>query len=361
MESERINIVISPEILNRDLFNINYDGNTFGIYSGMTQVLSGGENGESLLTGLTIPILFTETFNDLGFYDEFDGFIDQSDTVNNFIFSGDATNPYFVTLYNSAGFKTNNYLEVSNYIVDWGDGSSSATLNVAYNTQPHYYPPTPQTYTIKMTQNNLWGTTNVYKQVTVPFTGVTVNNVLDNVTFTQNGGNWSGIPISYDFIFTGDSNNNIQNQISSYYTAVPFIVSGFTNSKLNLLRRWGPNPFTVGYIMSLGHNKIGFVDEITETYTAYTINSINYFDFKENKKTIFFVESSGLTSNDLVVSGLTKDELLLDFVMDPEVQSDVFIQRGNYSGTEQLQRLGEVDNLGDLIRYGYGYFILNET
>ena len=90
MESERINIVISPEILNRDLFNINYDGNTFGIYSGMTQILSGGETGGSLLTGLTIPILFTETFNDLGFYDEFDGFIDQADTVNNFIFSGDA-------------------------------------------------------------------------------------------------------------------------------------------------------------------------------------------------------------------------------------------------------------------------------
>jgi hypothetical protein len=212
-----------------------------------------------------------------------------------------------------------------------------------------------------MTQNNLWGTTIIYKNVTVPFTGVTVNNVLDNVTFTQNGGNWSGIPLNYNFIFTGDSNNNIQNQISSYYTTVPFVVSGFTNSKLNLLRRWGPNPFTVGYIMTLGSNNIGYVDEITDTYTAYTINGISYYDFKQNKKTIFFVESSGLTVNDIIVSGLTKDELLLDFVMDPEIQSDVFIQRGNYSGTEQLQRLGEVDNLGDLIKYGYGYFKLNET
>jgi hypothetical protein len=113
--------------------------------------------------------------------------------------------------------------------------------------------------------------------------------------------------------------------------------------------------------MTLGTNNIGYIDEITDTYTAYTINGISYYDFKKNNKTIFFVESSGLTANDLIVSGLTKDELLLDFVMDPEIQSDVFIQRGNYSATEQLQRLGEVDNLGDLIRYGYGYFKINET
>ena len=360
MDSERINIIISPEVLDKDLFNITYDGNTFGLYSGLTQVLS-GNNGDSLLTGLTIPILLTKTYNDLGVYDEFDGFIDQTDTINNFIISGDSTNPYLVTLYNSAGFQINNYLAVSNYNIDWGDGTTGTTLSIQNNTQNHYYSPTPETYTIKMTQNNLWGTTIIYKNVTVPFTGVTVNNVLDNVTFTQNGGNWSGIPLNYNFIFTGDSNNNIQNQISSYYTTVPFVVSGFTNSKLNLLRRWGPNPFTVGYIMTLGSNNIGYVDEITDTYTAYTINGISYYDFKQNKKTIFFVESSGLTDNDLIVSGLTKDELLLDFVMDPEIQSDVFIQRGNYSGTEQLQRLGEVDNLGDLIKYGYGYFKLNET
>lgn len=359
MESERTNYIISPEVLNRDLFNITYDGNTFGLYSGMTQVLNNGPNNSSLLTGLTIPILLTETFNDLGFYDEFDGFLDQQDTINNFVLSGNPTQPYDITLYNTAGFNGNNYLGLSNYIIDWGDGTNTSTVNVKNNTQTHTYPTTPQTYSIKMTQNNLWGTTEIIKSVSLPFTGITIDNVLGNVTFTQQGGKWSGTPISYDYIFTGDSNNNVSSHYSSNYTQVPFIVSGFTNSRLNSLRRWGPNPFTVGYIMNVGKD-IGYIDEMTSEYTSYTINNVSYFDFS-NKKTIFFVNSSGFTSDNIIASGLTKNELLLDFVFDPEIRSDVYVERGKYSAYEDLQRLGEVDNIGDLVRYGYGYFKINKV
>ena len=304
--------------------------------------------------------MFTETFNDLGFYDEFDGLIDQQDTINNFFISGDSISPYDVVLYNSAGFTNNNYLALSNYYVEWGDGSSASTVNVKQNKQVHSYSPTPQTYTIKMTQNNIWGTTEIIKQVTVPFTGVTVNNTLGTVTFTQQGGKWAGIPLNYNYIFTGDSNNNVSSHYSSNYTQVPFIVSGFTNSRLNSLRRWGPNPFTVGYVMTVGKNSIGYVEEITNDYTAYTINDVSYLDFN-NKKTIFYVNSSGFTSIDLIASGLTKNELLLDFVFDPEIRSDVYVERGKYSGFEQLQRLGEVDNIGDLTRYGYGFFKIKTT
>lgn len=360
MKSERLNIIISPEVLNRDIFNINFDGKSFGTYSGMSQVLSSGQNGDSLLTGLTIPVLFTETYNDLGFYDEFDGFIDQKDTINNFILSGNQTSPYEVVLYNSAGFTVNNYLALSNYSVDWGDGTIASIVNIKDNIKTHNYGPTPQTYTIKMTQNNIWGTTDIIKKVTLPFTGVTVDNQLGTVTFTQQGGKWSGIPINYNYIFTGDGGNDVTQYYSSNFTQVPFSVSGFTNSKLNTLRRWGPNAFSVGYVMNLGNNNLGYIEEITSEYTSYTINNITYLDFP-NKKTIFLVNSSGFTPNNLILSGLTKDELLLDFVSDPEIRSDVYVERGKYSGFEQLQRLGEVDNMGDLVRYGYGFFKINTT
>ena len=63
----------------------------------------------------------------------------------------------------------------------------------------------------------------------------------------------------------------------------------------------------------------------------------------------------------MIASGLTKNELLLDFVFDPEIRSDVYVERGKYSGFEQLQRLGEVDNIGDLVRYGYGFFKIKTT
>ena len=47
--------------------------------------------------------------------------------------------------------------------------------------------------------------------------------------------------------------------------------------------------------------------------------------------------------------------------MDPEIQNGVFIERGKYSAFEGLQRLGEVDNIGDLERYGYNYFKINSV
>jgi hypothetical protein len=39
-----------------------------------------------------------------------------------------------------------------------------------------------------------------------------------------------------------------------------------------------------------------------------------------------------------------------------EIQSNVFIDRGKYSGLERIERLGEIDNIGDLDKYGYGFF-----
>jgi hypothetical protein len=40
--------------------------------------------------------------------------------------------------------------------------------------------------------------------------------------------------------------------------------------------------------------------------------------------------------------------------------SDIFIERGKQSGLEALMRMGEVDNVGDLEKYGYGFFKVNE-
>ena len=73
------------------------------------------------------------------------------------------------------------------------------------------------------------------------------------------------------------------------------------------------------------------------------------------------VESSGITSNEIIATGITKQEVLLDFVMSPEIQSEIFIERGKNSAFEGLQRLGEVDNMGDLNSYGYGFFKFNNT
>jgi hypothetical protein len=53
---------------------------------------------------------------------------------------------------------------------------------------------------------------------------------------------------------------------------------------------------------------------------------------------------------------LVKEEFLLGVVSEPEVQSDIFIDRGKNSALERIQRLDEIDSFRDLTTYGYGFF-----
>jgi hypothetical protein len=131
------NIIISPETIKGDIFTVNlqgenvrptYTGETVGVYSAMTQVLSAGPNGSSLLTGLTIPILIRQTAVDVGYYSPFDGAVLQKDVVANFIFSSTTSNPYVYTCYNTSS-EFQKFLDLSAYKVDWGDGSPKQTIS----------------------------------------------------------------------------------------------------------------------------------------------------------------------------------------------------------------------------------------
>jgi hypothetical protein len=377
MESEKFSIVISPENLSTDLLTISYTSSTYEnttlfpcidlgnlgnitydilTYSGLSYILSGGTGGTSLLTGLTIPVTLTQTYNDIGYYSEFDGLILQKDVVTNFLFSGaNPSNPFEVVLYNTSGDFTVSYLDFTSYFVDWGDGQ---TQPMTTNFQNHSYVNSGN-YTITLSGSNPWGVTIIQKPITIPLLPVNIPNPQGTITFVPQQGNWANIPVSYNYIFDGDAQNNIPYQVSSNFTTIPFPVSGFTTSKIQDLRRWGPNPYTVGYVFNKNNQTFGQIDSMTSEYTSYTINNVSYYDLV-NGKTLYIVNSSGLTSQDIVASAITKNEYLLDFVMAPELQTDVFVERGKYSPFEGLQRLGEVDNIGDLVNYGYGYFKIRD-
>jgi len=358
MNAQNHYIKISPENLKSDIVRETYSGDTFGVYSGLTQILSGGTDGQSLLTGLTIPVLFTQSFKDMGFYTPFDGFVLQKDVVNNFIISGSPDNLFTVNLYNTSE-KTKNFLKLSNYVVNWGDGtagifdSSTEFLEHEYNTDPNLY-------TITLTQKNPWGVTEIKKNFKISHQGVTINNPNGNVTFTPMGGNFSGYPISYDFIFDNDSDNTISGQTSDNFTTVPFTITGFTTSRLSELKLYGPVKYNPGVMVSKRGQDFGQVNAITDEYTAYTIDNVQYYDYK-NDTTLYILESSGLTENMLEELPITKEEILMGVVSSPEIQSGIFIERGKDTAFEALQRLGEVDNIGDLTSYGYGFFKINKT
>ena len=354
MKQQTQYIKISPESLKDDIFEITSSGNTFGVYSGMSQILSGGTDGSSLLTGLTIPITFTQSFDDIGFYSGFDGFVLQKDVVNNFIFSGDSNFPYTIKVYNTSD-ELKKFLKLSSYTIDWGDGITEPFNTLFPNYLEHQYPLSPSQYTITLKQVNPWGTTKIEKTVTVPIQDIQITNPLGNITFTPQGGNWANIPISYNFIFTGDSENNIASQVFNQ----EILISGYTHSKLTDLKLYGNTSYDTSVVVSRRGSEYGRVTDINPQFTGYTILGVDYYDYP-NGKTIFVMNSSGFTQEMLVAEPITKEEVLFGVVSSPEIQSQIFIDRGKNTAFEGLQRLGEIDNMGDLIPYGYGFFKINE-
>ena len=219
----------------------------------------------------------------------------------------------------------------------------------------HTYPSVDDTYQIKLTQKNPWGVTNISRKVTLPNVPTETNNGPNEITFTPQSGNWANVSFNANYIFTGDSNNTISGQTSNE----TFNISGYTSSKLTELKLYGPTKYDTSVVVKRKNENYGRVTEITESYTAYTIQDVNYFDYP-NKKTVFVMESSGLTEDMITAEPITKEEVLFGVVSSPEIQSQIFIDRGKISAFEGIQRLGEVDNMGDLVSYGYGFFKIKE-
>lgn len=68
----------------------------------------------------------------------------------------------------------------------------------------------------------------------------------------------------------------------------------------------------------------------------------------------------GWNETNTSLSAITKEEYLFGIINPPEVQSDVFINRGQISVLDMHLRLSEIKNLGELSRYGNGFYKLNK-
>jgi len=339
----------------------HYTGETY-VYSSMTQILSGGTNGTSLLTDLSIPIFLTETTTDIGYYSVFDGLVLQKDVMTNFLFESSTIKPREYSFYNTSDLEFKKYLSFSEYKVDWGDGSPITTISHTTPKYTHVYNKTGQ-FTITMSGMSPWGVNLVKKDVTVPFTKSVISNPKGTAFFIPSGGSWLNTPISYDYIFSGDSICDVDVQSSGNFTKIPILVTGYTKSNINDLVQYGKKSklydgkFKLGERIKLSEDTFGkFIGPSKDgLYVSYEINEVLYHDYIDGT-TIFMVESSGLTSDMMICSAITKNEVLLNVIDEAEVQSDIFIERGKQSGLESMIRLGEVDNVGDLLNYGYGFF-----
>ena len=73
-----------------------------------------------------------------------------------------------------------------------------------------------------------------------------------------------------------------------------------------------------------------------------------------------YMNTPNVVCNGVAMSALTKQEVLMGVVEAPEIQSEVFIERGKQSVFERVQRFGEITTIGGLLAYGYGFNNIKE-
>ena len=130
-----------------------------------------------------------------------------------------------------------------------------------------------------------------------------------------------------------------------------------TTSRITELALYGQNPYQVGVPVFYGAQPFGVITDINSVFTAYTIEDTNYYDYSDGTS-IYFQNSSGFTSDMLTAVPITKDELLIKIQDQPQIITDVYVERGKNTVYQQIQRLGEVSTLSGLINYGYGYYTI---
>jgi hypothetical protein len=179
----------------------------------------------------------------------------------------------------------------------------------------------------------------------------------------------------------------VEKDVTAYYTTIHPVVTGKTASRVEDVRSYDN---VNKYVLTV--NGIPF-DTNAQVYTAYTGNSIKGVDrvtslgnpftyvFGADKTdpnigtvnqanglvfqditgtssiyTSFSYKSEGWNAFDVSLSALTKEEYLLGIISAPEVESDVFIDRGIVTVYDRHLRMSEITNLDELVRYGKGYY-----
>jgi len=354
-------IKISPENIVGNLIKVEYPSGTTHdsgytyVYSSMTEILK-ADQGNSILTGLTIPVLLTQYAHDLGYYNLFDGNISEYSFITNFLFSSSTQDPYTYFITNTSNQEIKNYLGLSQYTIDWGDGITpiEEIEDIYPNGIFHTYLSDGE-YVIRLKQDTPWGVNVVEKTINVPYQIADIPNPKGTAYFVPKSGGWSATPIMYDYIFTGDSISDVNSHTSEKYTTIPTLIEGVTQSRLSDLETYGSEKYKLFVDIILPDGSIGRVETITSIFTGYSIDGIYYVDWSDGITT-FSLNTSGFTSNNIQGGILVKNEALLNVVMDTEVQSEVFIERGKNSANERVERLGEVSSIGQLTKYGYGFF-----
>jgi len=93
-----------------------------------------------------------------------------------------------------------------------------------------------------------------------------------------------------------------------------------------------------------------------KTYKNITRRVVSEETFSDISLTEFFYNSEGFNETNVSLDASFKEEYLFGIVNTPEVESDVFIDRGRTTVLQNHLQLSEITNMGELINYSNGYY-----
>lgn len=184
--------------------------------------------------------------------------------------------------------------------------------------------------------------------------------------------------------------------VSDYYNFGNSTITGSTDSKIEDVRSYkASNPFRIGFNTSSG-NYINYNNQLisgVDRVVSMVEPKIYVFDTPDDSNLGTQTQTSGLlyedytgvtrqvtidgiTSNipvtnykyigegwnetNTTLSALTKQEYLFGIISPPTVFSDVFIDRGITTVMDKHLKLSEIKDLGQLARYGNGFYNLTK-
>ena len=293
---------------------------------------------------MNFPVFLESSVDEMGVMVSFDGYMEQIEQLCNFTYSQVGST---VTVYNSVNPDKLRKIIEQTFTINWGDGTTSG-LTVNSGIVGNNLPSVSKTYTgsteytITISSSSPWTNEVLKKVVTVP----------QNTTVTNQFGTFTGITIpaysnltgqTQDYLNNLDYTNNTGNTIFKY--------AAFGGSKIGELRKYGETSISSSLYTTGTYSG--------SLYTGYTLsnedNKLFYMDFADGY-TMITGTTSAFTKEEVINQSITRNEHFIGFIDDPQVYSDIFVERGKQGVMEKNLRLGEIDNMDELEIYGNGYF-----
>lgn len=288
-----------------------------------------------------IPLFLESNVDEMGIMVGFDGMID------NVEFLAEIVDSNTVRLHTT--FVPEKFYKViqQNYTINWGDGNiSGITINNNIVTGFTHTYLNDGVYDITFKLETEWDNFKTTKRITVP---------LDELASIENDiGSFTTLEIPSYVHMTGQTqnyNNDLDFTNTTGYTTFTYL--GIGGSKLHELKKYGKDEYNN---TTNGSDENGSYIGYSFTYTNDDNTMVLTYRDYENGTTLITGSTSGFTKEEIFNTMITRNEHFLGFVDEPQIYSDVFVERGKQGVMEKNFRLGEIDNIGELEIYGNGYF-----